>query len=1164
MTNYYEEYMPIVTDEEDYLKYYYEESTPLYDKLNNIIKKGQPIQRQALLKNLIIYEKETLFKSLINFIINSLPIWDIETILCFPKSLYEIITNINYIIDNDLFNVIFKHMIISLSSGFEKARNEYLFYFNKIIEYYSIIDTKNNNEIKNNYFPYKIKEEIIELIIDLGKFGQIIQNRKICCYLCSSICRIYYNNKEKEDNIKKLYQRLNYLFWDVEKTTEAQMSRELLYIIPLFYEEIFKSEDVIQALHSYINHDSDHVIQVTVIISLLKNIKYMNIKKENCIFIFNILINKIKEIIEDFDYESIYKNIILHILVNTIYINYTELNVSFLYPVFQLGIMKNYYNFYKLDILFIKNFDKYFFLINFFIENGSNLELEYKKNDKNNIICDYKILIEQIHTQINFDSYFIKIINELFLVEDNNNINIIKEDNKIEKNKENKKENKKEEIKDDLIIINNNIQNNNKEKNDINIDNIIFNDYFLDENIDIIFNTKDENIKLEKYIYNKDIIKKILYLYLPKIIGCFNNLKSNKILSEKLLFLFDKKNIEFILKVYSSSMEYILDNKEYIIKSKNKNILKKHPLYELLLLLLKKNLYIFKQHGKVIKKNNNINNIPYELNIYNKLFSTILINITSVISELNGGIKNKSLILIGKIIKLLIPKIYKYFKNITYTKVINSNDININLSSSNYKDSIKIFYYDKIYKDIFNDLISKIIINKENLGHHILKEYIEIIPLLILYSKEQKKYYNFFIKEIFASGSFYMRKYTILFYQQCFDIFSMNFLIKNNFISDFCLLLKDKVNIISNNAIELILKYNKKIISYSKEKMNDICNILYEIYDINVKAFNNKNNDIIFDKEKNIIINKIININNNINKYYKEEELNEENTKENKLINNENNIYKQHNNINNNNNNDINIINDENTKINIFQSNKHISQNNRYNLNNNNQNKNIILNSYEKPKNGKIFQFLEKPMKLFKDKNNKNLSTKCNNIFKNNFNKENKRTNGDINIRNINKRHNSMTKNLRNLNYNNTRYFLPKLQDNKKLEKENNIINNDINNVKSVDFINNNNLSSEKKIRKNSTNTKNRIPSAKIRLIDSSYPLINNPDEIKKNIDDKKNNNINNNLRYSYNNDSYNYALEDKNISNKYFSMTMRPKSKIMKLNKNSFISNKIYIDANK
>ena len=357
MTNYYEEIMPIIKDEDDYLKYYFDESTPIYDKLNNIIKKGQPIQRQALLKNLIIYEKESLFKSLMSFIINAIPVWDIETILCLPKSLYIIITNTEYILEQELFNTIFKHMIKSLSSGFEKARNEYLFYFNKIIEFFSVVDTKNNNEIKPNFFPYKISEEIIQEIIDLGKFGQTAQNRKLCCYLCSSICRIYYNGKENDD-IKKLYQRLLYLFWDVEKTSEAQMARELLYIIPLFYEDMFKSEDVIQAVQSYINHDSDHVIQVMVIISLLKNIKYLNKKSENCGCVFNLLMNKIKEIIEDFDYEPIYKNIILHILINTIYINYTELTTSFLYPVFQLGIMKNYYNFYKLNIMFIKNFWK--------------------------------------------------------------------------------------------------------------------------------------------------------------------------------------------------------------------------------------------------------------------------------------------------------------------------------------------------------------------------------------------------------------------------------------------------------------------------------------------------------------------------------------------------------------------------------------------------------------------------------------------------------------------------------------------------------------------------------------------------------------------------------------------------------------------------------------
>ena len=107
MTNYYEELMPIKTDEEDYLKYYFKESTPLFDKLNTIIKKGKPIQRQALLKNLIIYEKDSLFKSLINFIINSIQVWDIETVLCLPKSLYEIITNINYTLNDEIFNIIF-------------------------------------------------------------------------------------------------------------------------------------------------------------------------------------------------------------------------------------------------------------------------------------------------------------------------------------------------------------------------------------------------------------------------------------------------------------------------------------------------------------------------------------------------------------------------------------------------------------------------------------------------------------------------------------------------------------------------------------------------------------------------------------------------------------------------------------------------------------------------------------------------------------------------------------------------------------------------------------------------------------------------------------------------------------------------------------------------
>ena len=99
----------------------------------------------------------------------------------------------------------------------------------------------------------------------------------------------------------------------------------------------------------------------------------------------------------------------------------------------------------------------------------------------------------------------------------------------------------------------------------------------------------------------------------------------------------------------------------------------------------------------------------------------------------------------------------------------------------------------------------------------------------------------------------------------------------------------------------------------------------------------------------------------------------------------------------------------------------------------------------------------------------------------------------------------------------------------------------------------------------NTSSSKERIPSAKIRIMKSSYQNYSedNPNLNMKNSDEKKNNNFNQNLRYSYN---YEINLDDKhiNVNNKQFSMTLRPRSKIMKINKNSFISNKIYIDANK
>ena len=67
MSNYYEESMPVETDNEDYLKYYLDDTLSLFQQLNTIIKKGEPFQRQALLFKL-----------------------NIETITLFPKYLYPL------------------------------------------------------------------------------------------------------------------------------------------------------------------------------------------------------------------------------------------------------------------------------------------------------------------------------------------------------------------------------------------------------------------------------------------------------------------------------------------------------------------------------------------------------------------------------------------------------------------------------------------------------------------------------------------------------------------------------------------------------------------------------------------------------------------------------------------------------------------------------------------------------------------------------------------------------------------------------------------------------------------------------------------------------------------------------------------------------------------
>ena len=124
MSNYYEETMPLETNNDDYLKYYFEDYLPLFQKLNIIIKKGEPFQKQALLSKLSILQTSELFKSLMQYILNEIETWDKETITSFPKYLYPLLAKPKDIliksIDNELFNNILKKIIAIISSTEEQ------------------------------------------------------------------------------------------------------------------------------------------------------------------------------------------------------------------------------------------------------------------------------------------------------------------------------------------------------------------------------------------------------------------------------------------------------------------------------------------------------------------------------------------------------------------------------------------------------------------------------------------------------------------------------------------------------------------------------------------------------------------------------------------------------------------------------------------------------------------------------------------------------------------------------------------------------------------------------------------------------------------------------------------------------------------------------------
>ena len=89
------------------------------------------------------------------------------------------------------------------------------------------------------------------------------------------MCRLV-GHVEENENIQKMFNRICLLFGDLEKNTERQISWELRYLIL-----IPGKNDIIKAIKSYINHDWDHTIQTTTIVSLVNNYNFLNQELEN-------------------------------------------------------------------------------------------------------------------------------------------------------------------------------------------------------------------------------------------------------------------------------------------------------------------------------------------------------------------------------------------------------------------------------------------------------------------------------------------------------------------------------------------------------------------------------------------------------------------------------------------------------------------------------------------------------------------------------------------------------------------------------------------------------------------------------------------------------------------------------------------------------------------
>lgn len=293
MEIYLQESMPTDLPTKDYSIYFIPEHLSDFEKLNHIIKKGKPFQHQALLTNIHQYLPNTsLFQSLLTYIINNLSLWDHQTQLIFPSFLYNTLSFFyktpSYTCSflSSITNTIFKHMLNAITIYNKNISEEYIHYFELIIELI-------HNEINNKKLNIELKSELIEFVISLGKFGSSVFNRKLSLFFCTRLSLI---NKSVY-----LFNRYILLSGDTEKEIQMQSAFELKYFLKVYYDDdIMKNNhneenEFVNCIVDYYLKNIDKVIQCETICSLIDNINIVSNNKQIVSCLYEVLFNIFSE-----------------------------------------------------------------------------------------------------------------------------------------------------------------------------------------------------------------------------------------------------------------------------------------------------------------------------------------------------------------------------------------------------------------------------------------------------------------------------------------------------------------------------------------------------------------------------------------------------------------------------------------------------------------------------------------------------------------------------------------------------------------------------------------------------------------------------------------------------------------------------------------------------